>query len=246
MPVSTFSHGSAELRASSRSEIVSRWNSTRERLLLDERRVRDCQIQEMDGTGLYERSDWPMRPPSASPPGESENDKGFETGAAWEEGDHHITDVAAVGVPDGQWAVDVDSNGEQAERLGRRSSKNVVMPERGRAVLLPVNEEEELHWEPGNVLKGQDSATSIPPPDVKQTLEPKSRSQQSMREDRVSLEVVPNGTQDLSDSNDRSVSPMEPVHANGSTSSGSRTIIARSSTPEETSATPDERARTRL
>ena len=54
MPVSTFSHGSTTIRAGARSEIVSRWNSTRERILLDDQRVKDQQIQERDGTGLYE------------------------------------------------------------------------------------------------------------------------------------------------------------------------------------------------
>jgi hypothetical protein len=46
MPVSTFSHGSTTIRAGARSEIVSRWNSTRDRILLDDQRVKDQQIQD--------------------------------------------------------------------------------------------------------------------------------------------------------------------------------------------------------
>ena len=40
--------------------MIARWSSTRERMLGDERRVGMGEIMEMDGTGLYERDNWPL------------------------------------------------------------------------------------------------------------------------------------------------------------------------------------------
>lgn len=58
MPVSTFSSGNSALRGHGR--LIERWNSTRERIAEDERRMSVSEINEMDGTGLYERADWPL------------------------------------------------------------------------------------------------------------------------------------------------------------------------------------------
>jgi hypothetical protein len=161
MPVSTFSHGSTTIRAGARSEIVSRWNSTRDRLLLDDQRVKDQQIQELDGTGLYERSDWPMRPISISPPAEN-GGNAFEAAAALE-GSHHITDVAAERQPEAQWMAEEDVEDTTQDWPSQRTSFNGNWP-RGRAVLLPVREDEEVAQKPMNVLKGRDSGTSVTPP----------------------------------------------------------------------------------
>ncbi|RMY10582.1 hypothetical protein D0868_03623 [Hortaea werneckii] len=58
MPVSTFSSGTTAIR--SHGSLIERWNSTRDRIREDERRVSRRQINEMDGTGLYERDNWPL------------------------------------------------------------------------------------------------------------------------------------------------------------------------------------------
>jgi len=61
MSVSTFSSGNAALRRySGRSAVIARWNSTRDRIIEDERRVSVGGINEMDGTGLYDRPNWPL------------------------------------------------------------------------------------------------------------------------------------------------------------------------------------------
>ncbi|CAK4034139.1 hypothetical protein DOTSEDRAFT_169794 [Lecanosticta acicola] len=61
MPVPTFSsHRSARQH----SQLLSRWDDTRDRLHADERRRSMSQMQELDGTGLYERPDWPLPSPS--------------------------------------------------------------------------------------------------------------------------------------------------------------------------------------
>jgi hypothetical protein len=161
MPVSTFSHGSTTIRAGARSEIVSRWNSTRDRILLDDQRVKDQQIQELDGTGLYERSDWPMRPISISPPAENGGNV-FEAATALE-GSHHITDVAADCQPEAQWVAEEDVDYATHDWSGQRTNANGTWP-RGRAVLLPVREDEEAVQKPMKVLKGRDSGTSVTPP----------------------------------------------------------------------------------
>ncbi|KAK5123028.1 hypothetical protein LTR85_003594 [Meristemomyces frigidus] len=62
MPVSTFSSGNSALRGHGR--LIERWNSTRERILEDERRMSVSEINEMDGTGLYERPNWPLMDPA--------------------------------------------------------------------------------------------------------------------------------------------------------------------------------------
>ncbi|KAK4542903.1 hypothetical protein LTR36_006092 [Oleoguttula mirabilis] len=58
MPVSRFSSGNSAVRGHGR--LIERWNSTRERIAEDERRMSVSEITEMDGTGLYERPDWPL------------------------------------------------------------------------------------------------------------------------------------------------------------------------------------------
>ena len=163
MPVSTFSHGSTTIRAGARSEIVSRWNSTRERILLDDQRVKDQQIQELDGTGLYERSDWPMRPVSVSPPAESGGNAFDAAAAVAVEGSHHITNVATC-EPEAQWVVVADDDVDEAPQTwaSHRASGNGTWP-RGRAGLLPVREDEEGSQEPVRVRKGRDSGTSVSP-----------------------------------------------------------------------------------
>jgi hypothetical protein len=58
MPVSTFSSANAALRG--HNGMIARWSSTRDRLREDERRMSHGGINEMDGTGLYERPNWPL------------------------------------------------------------------------------------------------------------------------------------------------------------------------------------------
>jgi hypothetical protein len=165
MPVSTFSHGNSTIRAGARSEIVSRWKSTRERILLDEQRVKDQEIQELDGTGLYERSDWPMRPVSVDPPAESGGISLDAFGAATAvQGSHHITDVAAECGPEPQWVLRHNDGGDEAQEWSKyRMSGSGTWP-RGRGVLLPVREDEEGIQEVMDVGKGYDSGTSVSPP----------------------------------------------------------------------------------
>ncbi|KAK0856310.1 hypothetical protein LTR02_003707 [Friedmanniomyces endolithicus] len=59
MPVSTFSSGSHAVR-SGHGTMIARWNSTRDKIAADERRMSMSEITEMDGTGLHQRSDWPL------------------------------------------------------------------------------------------------------------------------------------------------------------------------------------------
>ncbi|TKA75367.1 hypothetical protein B0A55_06007 [Friedmanniomyces simplex] len=59
MPVSTFSSGSHAVR-SGHGAMIARWNSTRDKLAADERRMSMSEITEMDGTGLHERPNWPL------------------------------------------------------------------------------------------------------------------------------------------------------------------------------------------
>ncbi|KAK0356568.1 hypothetical protein LTR02_012382 [Friedmanniomyces endolithicus] len=40
--------------------MIARWNSTRDKIAADERRMSMSEITEMDGTGLHQRSDWPL------------------------------------------------------------------------------------------------------------------------------------------------------------------------------------------
>ncbi|KAM0707091.1 hypothetical protein Q7P35_006422 [Cladosporium inversicolor] len=189
MPVSTFSHGSTTIRAGARSEIVSRWNSTRERILLDDQRVKDQQIQELDGTGLYERSDWPMRPVSVSPPAESGGNAFDAADAVVDlavEGSHHITDVATC-EPEVQWVVvadDDDVDETPQTWASHRASGNGTWP-RGRAALLPVREDEEASHEPVRVRKGRDSGTSVSPSPNAEEVFATSVRQRQMQEAKV-------------------------------------------------------------
>lgn len=162
MPVSTFSHDSTTVRAGarSRSEIVSRWNSTRERILLDEQRVKKQEIIEMDGTGLHEKEDWPMRPVSDPPEGARK----FLDAEIGKVGNHHIIDVATGSEPEAQWVADEDVGNEEQQLTREVVADNGTT--RGRPVLLPVREEEETAREPFGVLRGHDSGTSVSPPDA--------------------------------------------------------------------------------
>ncbi|KAI6884743.1 hypothetical protein KC363_g4325 [Hortaea werneckii] len=88
MPVSTFSSGTTAIR--SHGSLIERWNSTRDRIREDERRVSRRQINEMDGTGLYERDNWPLaehegvspQQEDATPMGNSEERLGRVVSAA--------------------------------------------------------------------------------------------------------------------------------------------------------------------
>lgn len=217
MPVSTFSHGSTTIRAGARSEIVSRWNSTRERILLDDQRVKDQQIQELDGTGLYERSDWPMRPVSVSPPAAvaesgGNGNGGFEVAVV--EGSHHITDVATC-EPEAQWVVVADDDGvdDVDERpqswASHRASGNGTWP-RGRAALLPVREDEEASHEPVNPRKGRDSGTSVSPSPNAEELFATSVRQRQTQEAKVTN--IDTQTRELSANGTRSSSRASARH----------------------------------
>ncbi|KAK0870392.1 hypothetical protein LTS02_002421 [Friedmanniomyces endolithicus] len=59
MPLSTFSSGSHAVRRG-HGTMIARWNSTRDKIAADERRMSMSEITEMDGTGLHQRSDWPL------------------------------------------------------------------------------------------------------------------------------------------------------------------------------------------
>ena len=61
MPVSTFSPAHS---ARNRGALISRWTATRDRIDADEHRT---SMQELDGTGLYDRPDWPLSLAAATP-----------------------------------------------------------------------------------------------------------------------------------------------------------------------------------
>jgi hypothetical protein len=209
MPVSTFSHGSTTIRAGARSEIVSRWNSTRERILLDDQRVKDQQIQELDGTGLYERSDWPMRPVSVSPPAADSGGDAFEAATSVLEGNHHITDVVTC-EPEAQWVADDDVDEIPRNWSSHRASGNGTWP-RGRAALLPVTEDEEVSQEQVDIVKGRDSGTSVSPSPNAEEVYASSVRQRQTQEAKVTnidartSEVSANGTSSSSRSSAKDV-----------------------------------------
>ncbi|OTA35980.1 hypothetical protein BTJ68_05100 [Hortaea werneckii EXF-2000] len=88
MPVSTFSSGTTAIR--NHGSLIERWNSTRDRIREDEWRVSRRQINEMDGTGLYERDNWPLaeqegvspQQEDATPVGNAEEGSGRVVSAA--------------------------------------------------------------------------------------------------------------------------------------------------------------------
>jgi len=185
MPVSTFSHGSTAVRFGARSEIVSRWNTTRERILQDERLQRNSQIQELDGTGIHFSESWPLRPASASPPVEIE-DTMLDVDAATE-GSHHITSIAPE--PEAQWVAGAVSVAEQVP-IQRLSGS---WPRR-RTVLLPVSEEEDSR----QVLKGCDSGTFVPPPPDAEEASVTSITQRRAQESKASQEPSQDGSEEVS------------------------------------------------
>lgn len=192
MPVSTFSHGSTLLRGETRSVIVSRWTSTRERIALDEQRVKNHQIQELDGTGLYERSDWPMRPVSVSPTAADSGANNAIVAAAVSEGSHHITDVAAEQGPEVQWLAESGIDDVAAEDLTEQTSSGNGTWVRGRSILLPVKEDEEATQES---MKGYDSGTSVsPPPNADEAFATSVRQRQK-QEARVRRKDTPTSAQ---------------------------------------------------
>ncbi|KAF2168428.1 hypothetical protein M409DRAFT_65420 [Zasmidium cellare ATCC 36951] len=75
MPVSTFSSSHT---ARHHSNLIARWNSTRDRIDADERRRSMRDMQELDGTGLHDRPDWPL--PSPPTP-----EHGFDVGKSVEQ-----------------------------------------------------------------------------------------------------------------------------------------------------------------
>jgi hypothetical protein len=224
MPVSTFSHGSTAVRYGARSEIVSRWNATRERILQDERLQRDSQIQELDGTGIHFSESWPLRPASASPPPVESEDKMLDFDTA-QEGSHHITSLAPE--PEAQWvADDVDAGSNSPVRQLSGS-----WPRR-RTVLLPVSEEGESR----QVLKGCDSGTfESPPPDAEEahvTLITQRRAQES----KVSQETPRDGSETMNTLD----SSEEPI----ATAPASTRAPSETSSVDRTNATPDQSRRT--
>jgi len=253
MPVSTFSHGSTTIRAGARSEIVSRWNSTRERILLDEQRVKDQQIQELDGTGLYERSDWPMRPVSVSPPTSAEsggngNVNANEAAAVVAvEGSHHITDVATC---EPEWVADDDVDEVPQTWASHRASGNGTWP-RGRAALLPVREDEEVSHELVDVRKGRDSATSVSPsPNAEEVFATSVRQRQTQEAkvanvDTPTSELSANGTRSSSRSSAGDVAIyIEPPRENNITASAAERVQPTPSPTESAETTPKPSRRT--
>ncbi|KAM0720058.1 hypothetical protein Q7P37_004194 [Cladosporium fusiforme] len=244
MPVSTFSHASTTLREGvARSDIVSRWNSTRERILLDERRVRDKLIQEMDGTGLYERSDWPMRPPSVSPPADTEG-KNMDPRGDWSQGSHHITDVAADMEPEAQWAVGNGIEDEGDERPDPRLSGSGIR-DGGRAILLPVQEEDDSRAGQATVLKGQDSGMSLSPsPDAEEFLAgtaiaTQQQQQRSEQRDNIDTGDRSSGGSSISGDNDLNLTSSWNTHGSQQASgTGDRSPM------EQLQITPDQSYRT--
>ena len=228
MPVSTFSHGSTAVRFGARSEIVSRWNSTRERILQDEYLQRNSQIQELDGTGLHESETWPLRPASVSPTSESD-DKMLDLDTA-KEGSHHITSLAPE--PEAQWVADDVDAGETVP-IQRLSGS---WPRR-RTVLLPVSEEEDSHQKRVAVLKGSDSGTFVSPAPDAEEAHVTSIAQRRGQESRVSQETSREASENVADAFE---SPGEPVV----TAPASTRAPSETSSFDRTNATPDQSRRT--
>lgn len=149
MPVSTFSAASSAVRTHGRSNTIERWTSTRERIRDDERRQSLSEINEMDGTGLYERGDWPMRVSGEEGRRVSVSD-GRRGSEDWRDGDHHIMDVGREerGL-DAEWVVerdvsDIDEEEDvhaEEEALEQRLRAEGLVDKR-HSVILPVQEPE--------------------------------------------------------------------------------------------------------
>ena len=228
MPVSTFSHGSTAVRFGARSEIVSRWNSTRERILQDEYLQRNSQIQELDGTGLHESESWPLRPASVSPTSES-GDKMYDVDTA-KEGSHHITSLAPE--PEAEWVAD-DVDAREPVPIQRLSGS---WPRR-RTVLLPVSEEEDSHQGHVAVLKGSDSGTFVsPPPDAEEALVTQI-AQRRNQESKVSLETSPETSKEVADA-------LEPSEGPNVTAPASTPASSETGSFDRTNVTPDQSRRT--
>lgn len=94
MPVSTFSPSHS---ARHHSNLISRWNSTRDRLDADERRRSMREMQELDGTGFYDRPDWPLPSP---PSPEGRVGKGVEQDGPAEMEDEQVEESAVLRKPE--------------------------------------------------------------------------------------------------------------------------------------------------
>lgn len=240
MPVSTFSHGSTVLRGETRSVIVSRWTSTRERIALDEQRVKNHQIQELDGTGLYERSDWPMRPVSVSPTDSSANNAIVAS-----EGSHHITDVAAEQGPEVQWLAESGIDDVAAEDLTEQTSNGNGTWVRGRSILLPVKEDEEAAQKS---TTGYDSGTSVsPPPNADEAFATSIRQRQK-QETRVRRKDTPTSEQlfNLISAASRSSSSSSPTQSRqpDATTTSAVSVQTNGTTGELEHGIPDRNQRT--
>jgi hypothetical protein len=225
MPVSTFSHESTTVRFGARSEIVSRWHSTRERILQDEYLQQNSQIQELDGTGIHFSESWPLRPASASPTPAETEDKMLDVDTTIEES-HHITSLAPE--PEAQW---VEDDVGMAERMPMQRLSG-SWPRR-RTVLLPVSEEVDSR----QVLKGSDSGTFVSaPPDAEEALVT-SIAQRRAQESKVSQETSHNVSEEVANALE---TPEEPeVTAPLSTRAPSETSLL-----DRTNASPDQSRRT--
>ncbi|KAK5110653.1 hypothetical protein LTR62_005693 [Meristemomyces frigidus] len=109
MPVSTFSAGSEAVR-SRHGPMIERWNSTRDRMSQDDRRMSVGQITEMDGTGLHERPNWPLAADVFTEPSVSPQNQAEATNGARVDEDAVIRrseDVRSPG-PDGRWQDEAD------------------------------------------------------------------------------------------------------------------------------------------
>jgi hypothetical protein len=223
MPVSTFSHGSTAVRFGARSEIVSRWNTTRERILQDERLQRNSHLQELDGTGIHFSESWPLRPASTSSTMEIE-DKMLDDETA-KEGSHHITSLTPE--PEVQWVAD----NIEAERSLPTQRLSGSWPRR-RTVLLPVSEEEDSR----RVLKGCDSGTfESPPPNAEEALVT-SITQRRAQESKASQEASQNGSETANTLD----SSGEPI----ATAPSSTRVPSETSFVDRTSPTSDQSRRT--
>ncbi|KAK5129843.1 hypothetical protein LTR08_002780 [Meristemomyces frigidus] len=124
MPVSTFSSDNS---ARGHGRLIERWNSTRERMAEDERRMSVREITEMDGTGLHERANWPLGNPverrsSVSPSGVEDGEVG---NGAWRD-KGRVRSEAVI---------------ENSEDIGGRSEGNAYYPERD---VSPDHEQERV------------------------------------------------------------------------------------------------------
>lgn len=97
MPVSTFASSHS---ARHHSNLIARWNSTRDRIDADERRRSMREMQELDGTGYHDRPDWPLPSPPSPTEESTGGGKGVDQNGPAEKEHEQVEESAVVRKPE--------------------------------------------------------------------------------------------------------------------------------------------------